>query len=68
VPYVVTVGAMPDNETSNGTTDDFFSHRSSAGPIVEGFVKPEIVAPGAHMLGLLPDDSSLAPAHLDRWT
>jgi subtilisin family serine protease len=57
VPYVVTVGAMSDNFTRNDPTDDRLASFSSAGPTYEGFVKPEIVAPGGHVLGLMgPND------------
>jgi hypothetical protein len=59
-PYVVTVGAISDNGTPQTRTDDFVTRFSSTGPTVEGFVKPEIVAPGAHMLGLMSPDSLLA--------
>ncbi|RME58143.1 MAG: alkaline serine protease, partial [Caldilineae bacterium] len=47
VPYIITVGAMTDNYTPNDPTDDSISTFSSAGPTVEGFVKPDVVAPGA---------------------
>jgi subtilisin family serine protease len=36
---------------------------SSTGPTVEGFVKPEIVAPGGHMLGLMSTGSRIAMEH-----
>ena len=51
VPYVVTVGAMTDNYTPEDPGDDYLASFSAAGPTVEGFVKPELVAPGGHMLG-----------------
>jgi hypothetical protein len=66
VPYVITVGAMSDNYTpsSEGSSgkgkkgeppveDDFLASFSSAGPTAEGFVKPDVVAPGGHMRGLM---------------
>ena len=46
VPYIITVGAMTDNYTPADGTDDFLASFSAAGPTVEGFVKPELVAPG----------------------
>ena len=46
VPYVMTVGAMTDNFTPADGSDDHWRSFSSAGPTVEGFVKPEVVAPG----------------------
>ncbi len=60
VPYVITVGAITDNYTPLDTTDDYIPPFSSAGPTYDGFVKPEIVAPGAHVLGLVSSNSLLA--------
>ena len=60
VPYVITVGAMSDNCTPGDGSDDFLASFSSAGPTVEGFVKPEVVAPGGHMLGVV-DPIALHP-------
>ena len=51
VPYIVTVGAMTDNFTPDDASDDELASFSSAGPTYDGFVKPEIVAPGGHLLG-----------------
>ena len=63
VPYVITVGAMSDNYTPEDQTDDFLASFSSAGPTVEGFVKPEMVAPGGHARGLMNSDHLLAQRH-----
>jgi subtilisin family serine protease len=63
VPYVITVGAVSDNETPGDMTDDFLTEFSSAGPTVEGFIKPDAVAPGAHLMGLMPPNSQLAQNH-----
>ncbi|WP_371376543.1 S8 family peptidase [Thalassotalea aquiviva] len=59
-PYVVTVGAVSDNYTPYDYSDDFLTTFSSAGPTIEGFIKPEIIAPGGHVQGLLSDDSYIA--------
>ncbi|GAA0855050.1 S8 family peptidase [Aliiglaciecola litoralis] len=56
-PYVITVGAMSDAYTPEDPSDDFVTSFSSAGPTFEGFVKPEVIAPGGHIQGLLDDDS-----------
>lgn len=53
VPYVITVGAMSDNKTADIIDDDKLAIFSSAGPTVEGFVKPDILAPGGRLLGLM---------------
>ena len=62
-PYVLTVGAMTDNFTPADGSDDELASFSSAGPTVEGFVKPEVVAPGGHMRGLVHSNSTLANAY-----
>ena len=63
VPYVMTVGAMTDNFTPDNDADDELASFSSSGPTVEGFVKPDVVAPGGHALGLVQGNSSLALAY-----
>jgi serine protease AprX len=60
VPYVITVGAMTDSYTPNDNSDDRLATFSSAGPTAEGFVKPEIVAPGGHMVSWMPPHGLLA--------
>jgi serine protease AprX len=63
-PYVITVGAMTDNYTPGNTADDGVASFSSAGPTYEGFVKPDIIAPGGHMVGLMEKSTmSLARLH-----
>ncbi len=62
-PYVVTVGAITDAYTPADWSDDYVPAFSAAGPTVEGFVKPEVVAPGGHILGLMHDKSQLAVEH-----
>tara|TARA_R110000751_G_scaffold4388_1_gene21575 strand:+ start:111561 stop:114098 length:2538 start_codon:yes stop_codon:yes gene_type:complete len=59
-PYVITVGAISDNYTPGDINDDFVTRFSSAGPTFEGFVKPEIVAPGGHIMGLMDGNSSIS--------
>ena len=63
VPYVITVGAMTDNYTPTNSQDDKLCSFSAAGPTTEGFVKPEIVAPGGHILGLMDEGDYLATTH-----
>ncbi|MFT5900148.1 MAG: serine protease AprX, partial [Glaciecola sp.] len=50
-PYVITVGAMDDNATPFNTSDDRVASFSSFGPTVEGFLKPELIAPGVNVKG-----------------
>jgi serine protease AprX len=60
VPYVITTGALTDNYTPYDATDDRLASFSSAGPTFEGFVKPEMVAPGGHIAASMPRNSYLA--------
>ena len=63
-PYVITVGAMTDNYTPTNATDDGIASFSSTGPTYEGFIKPDLVAPGGHMIGyLLNEDTSYIAEH-----
>ena len=63
VPYVITVGAMTDNYTPANAGDDRLASFSSTGPTYEGFVKPEIVAPGGHVTGLMNKTNTIPKAH-----
>ncbi len=61
VPYVITVGALTDNNTPyNGTGRQAARQFSSTGPTFEGFVKPEIVSPGGHIAASMSSSSYLA--------
>ncbi|MEX2366646.1 MAG: S8 family peptidase, partial [Pseudohongiellaceae bacterium] len=60
VPYVISVGAMTDSYTPGDTTDDVLASFSAAGPTMEGFVKPEVIAPGGHMLGIMKLNTTIA--------
>lgn len=63
VPYIITVGAMTDNFTDLNFSDDKLATFSAAGPTPAGFVKPEIVAPGGHVSGLMSFNTEIAVAH-----
>ena len=63
VPYIITVGAMTDSYTPAEPSDDRLTVFSSAGPTFEGFVKPDLIAPGGHMLGLMNKESLLPKKH-----
>lgn len=51
-PFVITVGATDDKGTSS-TSDDSLTSWSSYGTTQDGFVKPNLVAPGRHIVGPL---------------
>jgi serine protease AprX len=65
VPYIITVGAMTDTNTPTNGADDRLASFSSTGPTYEGFVKPEVVAPGGHIIGSMPFDGWIPSLHPD---
>ena len=58
-PWVITVGAADSNDTLS-TADDSLATFSSYGQTPDGFSKPEIVAPGRHIITTIPYGSSIA--------
>jgi hypothetical protein len=62
-PYVLTVGAFTDNFTPLDWNDDYLAPFSAAGPTTDGFVKPDVVAPGAHMVSVMNPGAYLAQNH-----
>jgi serine protease AprX len=62
-PYVVTVGAFTDNYTPMDWSDDYIAPFSAAGPTLDGFAKPDVIAPGAHIVSTMDGSSFLARNH-----
>ena len=60
VPYVITVGAVTDSYHPLQPSQYKLASFSSAGPTYEGFVKPEVVAMGGHILAYAPNNGTLA--------
>ena len=58
-PYVISVGALDDRGT-RGRDDDVAESWSSRGTTQDGFAKPDIYAPGSHIVSTLAPDSSFA--------
>jgi serine protease AprX len=58
-PYVISVGAVDDRGTANTVSDNITSW-SSRGRTQDGFAKPEILAPGAHIVSNLAPNSDFA--------
>ncbi len=50
-PFVVTVGSLADQATLTWN-DDRESSFSGRGPTMDGFVKPDVLAPGEHIVSL----------------
>ncbi len=64
-PFVLTVGASDTNGTT-GRSDDFAAPWSAWGSTQDGFFKPEIAAPGRHLIGAVPTGASLLTQFPDR--
>jgi serine protease AprX len=63
VPYVITVGAFTDHYTPSDWSDDYITPFSAAGPTLDNFVKPDLVAPGGHIVSTMMPSSYLARSH-----
>jgi serine protease AprX len=55
-PYAITVGGVEDQGTRT-TSDDSLASWSSRGTTQDGFGKPDVVAPGAHIVSTIPPGS-----------
>jgi hypothetical protein len=60
VPYVITVGAVTDSYYPMQPSKYKLTSFSSTGPTYEGFVKPEVVGMGGHILAYAPNNGTLA--------
>jgi serine protease AprX len=63
-PYVITVGALDQGITLD-RYDDLRASFSATGPTLDGFAKPDLLAPGRRIVSLLPAATTLgrqAPA------
>ena len=58
-PYVITVGAY-DDHGSAGPGDDSLAPYSSQGVTQDGFAKPELIAPGSHIVSTLAPGSEFS--------
>lgn len=67
-PYVITVGALDDNQTLL-PGDDVLAPFSSFGPTQDGFAKPDILAPGRKIVSTLASPTCfLARTYANRIT
>ena len=64
-PFVITVGAADINATL-ATKDDFTAPWSAWGYTPDGFLKPDISAPGRYMVGAVPTTASFTTEHPER--
>jgi serine protease AprX len=58
-PYVITVGAVDENGQTNSANDTTASW-SSQGTTQDGFQKPDVYAPGAHIVSVLARNSAFS--------
>ncbi|WP_017934399.1 S8 family peptidase [Nocardioides sp. Iso805N] len=63
-PYVITVGASDDG-TTLGTDDDSIAPFSSTGPTAAGLAKPDLVAPGTHIVSSRSPGSTVDTTYPD---
>lgn len=59
-PFVITVGATDDMGTET-ISDDTVAHFSAYGTTVDGFAKPDLVAPGRHIVAPMASPTALLP-------
>ena len=64
-PFVITVGASDIANTAS-RADDFAAPWSAWGYTQDGFFKPEVAAPGRHMVGGVPSGASLLTQYPER--
>jgi serine protease AprX len=66
-PLVITVGASDPNGTV-APNDDFAAPWSAWGYTYDGFLKPDLAAPGRVVIGPVPASSTMAQLHPERLT
>jgi serine protease AprX len=64
-PYIITVGAFTDNYTPEDFGDDYITPFSGTGPTLDAFVKPDLIAPGAHMVSLMRQHTTVRDEYPD---
>jgi outer membrane protein assembly factor BamB len=55
-PYIITVGALDTNRTPGYWSDDTIPFWSASGPTLDGFIKPDVVAPGGNIVSYIYND------------
>jgi serine protease AprX len=66
-PFVITVGAVDQNQTAD-PLDDTVPSWSAYGFTMDGFSKPDMVAPGRYMIAAVPANASIPATVPDRVT
>ncbi|MGB5050510.1 MAG: S8 family serine peptidase, partial [Caldilineaceae bacterium] len=52
-PYIITVGGLNTNRTPGDWSDDILPVWSSTGPTLDGFIKPDVLAPGSNIVSFM---------------
>ncbi|MCP4425714.1 MAG: S8 family serine peptidase [Chloroflexi bacterium] len=55
-PYVITVGAVDSQRTPGYWADDVLPSWSATGPTLDGFIKPDVLAPGSNVVSFMYND------------
>ncbi|MGD1994766.1 MAG: S8 family peptidase, partial [Anaerolineae bacterium] len=55
-PYVITVGALDGRRTPGYWGDDVLTAWSATGPTLDGFAKPDVLAPGMNIVSFMYND------------
>jgi hypothetical protein len=55
-PYIITVGAVNSRRTPGYWLDDTLPIWSATGPTLDGFIKPDILAPGSNVVSFMYND------------
>ncbi len=66
-PFIITVGASDEKGTAR-TSDDVLASYSALGFTPDGFFKPELIAPGSNIVGVLSRNSPWNTQYPDRVT
>jgi serine protease AprX len=64
-PFIITVGAVDQNTTAD-PLDDTIPYWSAYGFTMDGFSKPDLVAPGRFMIAAIPSGASIPATVPDR--
>jgi serine protease AprX len=67
-PFVISVGASDTNGTGWTSADDSAAPWSAFGYTLDGFAKPDLGAPGRHLVGPVPSTSTMPLERQDRVT
>jgi outer membrane protein assembly factor BamB len=55
-PYVISVGAVDSNRTAGYWANDILPGWSATGPTLDGFAKPDVLAPGSNIVSWMHPD------------